>query len=96
MKPELCLGTAQFGLAYGITNAEGQLPEAEVAQLLSRASASNILWLDMAQAYEFAEKPPKRPGFSLRRADHAPIGLIFTYLAVQNARFQAFCRVRAP
>lgn len=55
MKPELCLGTAQFGLAYGITNAEGQVPEAEVAQLLSRASASGIRWLDTAQAYGNAE-----------------------------------------
>jgi aryl-alcohol dehydrogenase-like predicted oxidoreductase len=55
MKPELCVGTAQFGLAYGITNAEGQVPEAEVAQLLFKASASGIRWLDTAQAYGNAE-----------------------------------------
>lgn len=55
MKPELCLGTAQFGLAYGITNAAGQVPEAEVAELLSQASADGIRWLDTAQAYGNAE-----------------------------------------
>ena len=31
MTPQLCLGTAQFGLAYGITNAAGQVPEDDVA-----------------------------------------------------------------
>lgn len=55
MKPEICLGTAQFGLAYGITNAEGQVPEPDVAELLRQASASGIRWLDTAQAYGNAE-----------------------------------------
>lgn len=55
MKPELCLGTAQFGLAYGITNTAGQVPEAEVAELLSVASESGIRLLDTAQAYGNAE-----------------------------------------
>lgn len=55
IKPALCLGTAQFGLAYGVTNANGQVPEAGVAQLLNHASASGIRWLDTAQAYGDAE-----------------------------------------
>lgn len=55
MKPCLCLGTAQFGLAYGVTNANGQVPESGVAQLLNQASASCIRWLDTAQAYGNAE-----------------------------------------
>ena len=55
MKPALCLGTAQFGLNYGVTNANGQVPEAGVAQLLNKASASGIRWLDTAQAYGDAE-----------------------------------------
>lgn len=55
MTPQLCLGTAQFGLAYGITNAAGQVGEAEVADLLSRAEAAGILLLDTAQAYGNAE-----------------------------------------
>lgn len=55
MTPQLCLGTAQFGLAYGITNAVGQVSEAAVAQLLNQAEAAGIHWLDTAQAYGNAE-----------------------------------------
>ena len=55
MPPQLCLGTAQFGLAYGITNAVGQVPESEVAQLLHQAATNGIRWLDTAQAYGNAE-----------------------------------------
>lgn len=52
---ELCLGTAQFGLAYGVTNAAGQVNRSEVARLLALASSSAVRWLDTAQAYGEAE-----------------------------------------
>lgn len=55
MKPKLCLGTAQFGLAYGITNTNGQVSEPDVGQLLVEASKAGICWLDTAQAYGNAE-----------------------------------------
>ena len=55
MTPQLCLGTAQFGLAYGITNTAGQVSEAEVAQLLMQAQDAGIRYLDTAQAYGNAE-----------------------------------------
>ena len=55
MTPQLCLGTAQFGLAYGITNASGQVAEDVVAQLLAQAAGAGIRWLDTAQAYGNAE-----------------------------------------
>ena len=55
MTPQLCLGTAQFGLAYGITNINGQVSEAEVGQLLVEANKAGICWLDTAQAYGNAE-----------------------------------------
>ena len=55
MPPQLCLGTAQFGLAYGITNTAGQVSEAEVAELLLQAENAGIRWLDTAQAYGNAE-----------------------------------------
>ena len=32
--PQLCLGTAQFGMSYGITNATGQVLKAEVRRIL--------------------------------------------------------------
>lgn len=55
MTPQLCLGTAQFGLAYGITNAAGQVQEDAVAPLLLQAQEARIGWLDTAQAYGNAE-----------------------------------------
>jgi len=56
MMPQLCLGTAQFGLAYGITNTAGQVPQADVAQILAEAEDSDIRWLDTAQGYGVAEE----------------------------------------
>ena len=55
MTPQLCLGTAQFGLAYGITNTNGQVSETEVGELLIEANKAGIGWLDTAQAYGNAE-----------------------------------------
>mgnify|MGYP003333100894 CR=1 FL=1 len=55
MKPEICLGTAQFGLPYGITNAAGQVAETEVQALLKMASSADLRFLDTAQAYGNAE-----------------------------------------
>ena len=53
--PQLCLGTVQFGLPYGITNHTGQVPELEVHRILDLAAASGISLLDTAQAYGTAE-----------------------------------------
>lgn len=55
MAPQLCLGTAQFGLPYGITNAAGQVSETEVLALLHAAAAAGLTLLDTAQAYGDAE-----------------------------------------
>ena len=53
--PQLCLGTVQFGLPYGITNQSGQVPEKEVRRILDLAAKSGIRLLDTAQAYGSAE-----------------------------------------
>jgi len=55
MKPEICLGTAQFGLPYGITNVAGQVAVPEVRAVLKMASAAGLKFLDTAQAYGDAE-----------------------------------------
>lgn len=55
MSPKLCLGTAQFGLDYGVTNKNGQVSETTVSQLLTCARESGIRWLDTAQAYGNSE-----------------------------------------
>ena len=54
--PQLCLGTVQFGLSYGITNQRGQVPETQVRQILDLASKSGINLLDTAQAYGTSEE----------------------------------------
>lgn len=80
----LCLGTAQFGLDYGVTNFTGQVVRAEVQRLLARATGSAIVWLDTAQAYGDAEQvlgaclPP----------DHG-FGLISKLAAQPNEPFSA-------
>ena len=54
-KPNLCLGTAQFGLSYGISNDVGQIQPSVVSELLKCAAASKISYLDTAQAYGNAQ-----------------------------------------
>ena len=53
--PSLCLGTAQFGLAYGATNTHGKISEHTVSNILSKASSTNIKYLDTAQSYGNSE-----------------------------------------
>ena len=53
---KLALGTAQFGLAYGLANATGKVPSDTVQQLLKVARAFNITMLDTAIAYGDSEQ----------------------------------------
>lgn len=48
---ELVLGTAQFGLAYGIAGATSPVAEREVRDILGCARDAGITQLDTAQAY---------------------------------------------
>ena len=52
----ICLGTVQFGTAYGINNRSGQPEEERVFAILDRALEAGINWLDTAAAYGEAEK----------------------------------------
>ena len=75
MTPQLCLGTAQFGLPYGITNTAGQVAEPEVRALLAEAAAADVSWLDTAQAYGEAEAVLGRtlpPGHGFRLISKLP------------------------
>ncbi|MEW5878968.1 MAG: aldo/keto reductase [Pseudomonadota bacterium] len=51
----IALGTAQFGLDYGVTNRGGQVPEDGVRAVLARAHELGTEWLDTAAAYGTAE-----------------------------------------
>ncbi|MEM7568916.1 MAG: aldo/keto reductase [Pseudomonadota bacterium] len=66
----LSLGTAQFGLDYGVTNAHGQVPENAIAAILQTAKANGIAHIDTAAAYGTAETVlqtagPLTDGFSI-------------------------------
>lgn len=76
----LALGTAQFGLAYGITNQGGRIAEASAAEVLGRAAAGGIDTLDTAAAYGEAEAVLGRLGAAGRfriitKLSAAPHGL---------------------
>ncbi|MFA5114008.1 MAG: aldo/keto reductase [Candidatus Margulisiibacteriota bacterium] len=53
---KLALGTAQFGLDYGINNERGKVPDREVTAILDFAAASGITTLDTAAAYGDSEE----------------------------------------
>ena len=53
---ELCLGTVQFGLPYGVTNKRGKVSKSEVEKILMLAAQSGIRLLDTAIAYGESEK----------------------------------------
>ncbi len=52
---KLALGTAQFGLNYGVSNTIGKVSDHELQQILRVAADTGITLLDTAQAYGDAE-----------------------------------------
>ncbi|HWR41439.1 MAG TPA: aldo/keto reductase [Patescibacteria group bacterium] len=53
--PSLCLGTAQFGMNYGINNFTGQPSLSDVFSILDHAIPAGINFIDTATAYGNAE-----------------------------------------
>ena len=53
---KLAIGTAQFGLNYGIANQNGQVDAKEIESILDCAYENNINTLDTAKAYGDSEK----------------------------------------
>lgn len=52
---ELCLGTVQFGMNYGINNSSGQPAEENVFEMLDTAIENGIRMFDTASAYGTSE-----------------------------------------
>lgn len=52
---QLCLGTVQFGMKYGINNTHGQPTEEDVFKMLDTAMEGGIHIIDTARAYGTAE-----------------------------------------
>jgi aryl-alcohol dehydrogenase-like predicted oxidoreductase len=53
---KLALGTVQFGLNYGVSNAQGQVSVEKIDRILQLASRHNIDTLDCAYAYGNSEQ----------------------------------------
>lgn len=53
---KLALGTAQFGLDYGVANTAGKVPITEVCEILEFAKESGVDTIDTAMAYGDSEK----------------------------------------
>ena len=56
LKKKLCIGTAQFGTAYGITNVNGRLEIEEIKEILELIRKNNIKFIDTARSYGDSEK----------------------------------------
>lgn len=52
---KICLGTAQFGSTYGLTNKNKELSVDEIGEILSLAKDNHISFLDTAPTYGNAE-----------------------------------------
>ena len=55
MLNKLILGTAQFGLFYGINNSTGKVPKSDVSEILNGAKVNGISILDTSYAYGDSE-----------------------------------------
>lgn len=55
-RAKLALGTAQFGMAYGVSNRIGQVAGRELDQIISLSKHSGIKLFDTAPAYGESEK----------------------------------------
>lgn len=53
---EIGLGTAQFGLDYGVSNTRGKVPAGEVGRILDVAHSRGVRVLDTATAYGESEQ----------------------------------------
>lgn len=52
----ICLGSAQFGLDYGITNFQGRPSNDEIKKIINFANNAGIKYIDTAKGYGSSEK----------------------------------------
>ncbi len=92
MTARLGLGTAQFGLAYGVANATGRPSPAQVQAILAAAAGFGVSLLDTAPAYGDAERlvgelaPGSLPIVTKTRGD----------LPVREGLLASLARLRRP
>ena len=56
MQSNLCLGTAQFGMNYGVTNKNGQMTDRVINSIINKAIKEDIIYFDTANLYGDAEQ----------------------------------------
>jgi aryl-alcohol dehydrogenase-like predicted oxidoreductase len=104
LRHKLGLGTVQFGLAYGVTNARGQVPRADVAAILEAALAAGVDLFDTAAAYGDSEAvlgellPPTAPlrlVSKIPAIDAATIGAAELAACRESVR-RSLARLRRP
>lgn len=90
----LALGTAQFGLAYGLNNQAGQPSTTAVAEVLAAAQAAGLTLLDTAAAYgnseaRLGELAGQNPTFELiTKLPAGPPAQVAQHLAEALARLR--------
>ncbi|GAB3824530.1 aldo/keto reductase [Hymenobacter jeollabukensis] len=85
-RQKLALGTAQFGLAYGINNTQGRPNDDAVAAVLAEAQAAGLTLLDTAAAYGDSEA---RLGQWLSQHPEAPFEVVTKVAAAAPAVVRA-------
>lgn len=88
----IVLGTAQFGMAYGVTNRTGCPPDDEFRAILRYATASGVTHIDTARGYGTAES---RIGGELASADITGVRVITKLASLSILSGKANARVVA-
>ena len=55
MKNKIILGTAQFGMNYGISNSKGKINFIEIIKILDLLKKKKLNFLDTASSYDLSE-----------------------------------------
>ncbi|WP_417204624.1 aldo/keto reductase [Acetoanaerobium sticklandii] len=83
---KLALGTAQFGLNYGIANKSGKVSDSNLHSILSHAKLNNILKIDTAWAYGDSEERLGKSNLidDFKVVTKVPLEIISTGLSVKH------------
>jgi aryl-alcohol dehydrogenase-like predicted oxidoreductase len=86
---KLGLGTVQFGQAYGVSNTQGQVPEAEVRTILAHAAQAGVGVLDTAAGYGEAENV-----LGALAAETKPFRIVTKTISIRNGIDAVVARAR--
>jgi aryl-alcohol dehydrogenase-like predicted oxidoreductase len=94
----LALGSAQFGLAYGVANRDGQVAPAEAGEIVETARSAGINTIDTAIGYGNSEACLGNIGVTdfriVTKLPGLPVGLVDVPAWVEKEFAQALLRLR--